>query len=155
MQLLEKAVLKNPVPGFAEYNEEEIWMNDLYTVFVTRKNPVPMFRDERGEPLTITWLSIKRNDKQANMDWRHLQWIKNQLVGNENEGCELFPAESRLVDGSNQFHLWVFEDPRFRFPFGFPERSVTEKMLVPGMVQRPFPEDRKPDDLEFYEKQRA
>ena len=80
---------------------EEVYMNDIYQVAVRRGIKV-----WNGDT-TMAHLSIKRRDKKAQMDWRHLQYIKNELVGEENEGCELFPAESRLVDGANQFHLWI------------------------------------------------
>ena len=126
------------------YSEKELWMNDIYTVHVNRhqKTPIGM----------MTWLSIKRNDKQALPDWRHFQWIKNQLVGEENEGCELYPSESRIVDGANQYHIWVFEDPTIKFPFGFFEgRLVTRTSGVKGAVQREFPEDRLPKDIEEME----
>lgn len=129
-----------------DWEDREMWMNDLYTVIVNRgqKTGIP---DENGDFLTVTWLSIRRNDRQAKTDWRHMQWIKNQLVGEENEGVEIYPAESRLVDGSNQYHLWVFEDASFRFPFGFTDgRQVAEKPLF-GATQRKFPENRKPHDL--------
>lgn len=118
--------------------DEEVWINDIYQVAVRRGLKV-------GE-YTICHLSIKRHDRQAVMDWRHMQWIKNQLVGEECEGCELFPKESRLVDGANQFHMWVFEDPGNGFPFGFYHRIVTEKSFF-GETQRKFPESRKPADL--------
>jgi hypothetical protein len=80
-----------------------------------------------------------------------MQYIKNQLVGEQCEGCQLFPAENRLVDGANQFHLWVFENSRYNFPFGWQERWVTEKAFLPNMQQRPFPDSRKPGDLKACE----
>jgi len=89
-----------------ERAESQIWLNDLYTVITTR----------RGEVLHI---SIRRNDRKHLIDWRHKQAIKNQLAGPECEAVELFPAESRLVDTANQFHLWAVLTPGFRFPLGF------------------------------------
>lgn len=126
---------------------QEVWMNDIYQVNVERDMPCPGITDDNGDPALITWLSIKRLDKRAVMDWRHMQWIKNQLVGEECEGVELFPAESRLVDGANQFHMWVFQDPTMRYPFGWNYRLVTESGQL-GETQRKFPESRKPADLE-------
>jgi len=81
-------------------------------------------------------LSIKRLDKAAVHDWRDLQRIKNELCGPEREAVEIFPAESRLVDSANQYHLWVLPEGA-RVPFGFDQRLVTE---TPGgnAVQRPF-----------------
>lgn len=124
---------------------EEIWVNDIYQVNVRRKVPCGL-TDENGQPVLLTHLSIKNKDRSAKMDWRNFQYIKNQLVGEENEGCEIYPAESRLVDGANQFHIWVFENKEMRFPFGFNERIVSEKSFV-GETQRPFPYNRKPSDL--------
>ena len=135
---------KNKVVEKYLEQEREVWLNDVYTVFVNRGIETPLeFNSKR---VTVCWLSIKRNDNRALPDWRDFQWIKNQLVGEENEGCELFPAESRLVDGANQYHLWVFEQTEMQFPFGFPTRMVSEKQMF-GETQRKFPENRKPKDL--------
>ncbi len=73
----------------------------------------------------VIWLSIKRIDKGPCHDWRHFQEIKNMIIGPEHEAVELYPAESRVVDTANQYHLWVAADPEFRFPFGF---SVGKKL---------------------------
>ncbi len=110
-----------------------VFRNSTYQVTVNRIQ-TPM-----GEMLH---LSIKRLDKQPIHDWRELQEIKNQLAGPECEACELFPAESRLVDTANQYHLWVLPNPEERFPFGFTERKVSGES-VGGSVQRPFPADFK------------
>ncbi len=40
-------------------------------------------------------LSIQNTDGSARHDWRELQQIKNEVVGQENEAIELYPAESR------------------------------------------------------------
>lgn len=113
--------------------EERIWINSRYQVNIREVT------SDNGKPSSppVLHLSIKRRDKQPIHDWRDLQRIKNELVGPECEAVEIYPAESRLVDTSNQFHLWVFNDPAFRFPLGFNERLVLER---PGghAVQRPF-----------------
>lgn len=129
--------------GLKEFN---VWKNDLYTVFVRKKQIFP------GVPCSMTWLSIKRNDKEPCRDWRHFQWIKNQLCGEETEAAEIFPAESRLVDGSNQYHLWVLDNIKFSFPFGFREgRNVTRTPLENGK-QRDFPDNMLPADIDECEK---
>jgi hypothetical protein len=71
-------------------------------------------------------LSIKRIDQEPVHDWRDLQRIKNQLLGPDCEAVELYPAEERLVDTANQYHLWGSTDPKFRFGFGFGTRFTTE-----------------------------
>ena len=64
-------------------------------------------------------LSIRRIDDKPIHSWRDLQFIKNELVGRECEGMELFPAESRKIDYANQYHLWVLKDEGLRLPVGF------------------------------------
>lgn len=74
-------------------------------------------------------LSIKRIDREPIHDWRELQAIKDQLVGPGNEGVELYPAHSRVIDTANQYHLFVLKDPKLRFPFGFAARVVNDDPL--------------------------
>lgn len=90
-----------------------------------------------------TWLSIVRRDRSATHDWRHLQRIKNELCGPEREAVELYPAESRLVDTNNQYHLWVAPEGA-TLPLGYTHREVSDN--PPGAhKQRPF--DEAPADL--------
>ena len=88
----------------------------------------------------VIWLSIKRRDKAPVHDWRDLQVIKNLIVGPEHEGFEIYPAESRLVDTANQYHVFVFLDPKVRLPVGFRTREVTgaEQAAAVGARQRDF-----------------
>jgi hypothetical protein len=114
--------------------------------------------DQKGARL-IT-LSVRREDRKPIMDWRDMQWIKNFFLGPETEAVQLFPAESRLVDTCNQYYLFAYPDPTFRFPFGFEERMVGEKVSIclPGggrSLQRPFAEHVKPPDLEEMERKGA
>ena len=52
-------------------------------------------------------LSIRHNDRRPIRDWRQFQRIKNELAGEQREALEIYPAESRLVDEANSYHLWV------------------------------------------------
>ena len=78
----------------------------------------------------MIWLSMRRTDRSDATfhDWREMQRVKNDLVGPEHEACELYPAESRLVDSADQFHLWVFEESTRTcfFPFGYMQRDVRD-----------------------------
>jgi hypothetical protein len=115
-----------------QMNDNDVWLNDTYQVNVTRT---------KGEPCDLLHLSIKRIDKQPIRAWRDLQQIKNEIVGPEYEGVELFPAESRLADSANQYHIWVIDDPTYRFPFGFQERFVldgTGEIEADNSRQEPF-----------------
>ena len=114
---------------------DECYANSRYQVWVYRGDSVP--HDFGTE---MIWLAIKRLDKEPIHDWRDLQRIKNELVGEENEAMELYPKESRLVDECNQFHLWVFADENKYFPVGWKSRKVGGKKSAEkiGGKQRPF-----------------
>lgn len=120
----------------ARLKQQKIWMNDTYQVNIDYDPPQ---RKAWGWP-RIIHLSIKRRDKESIHDWRELQEIKNKLVGPEHEAVELYPAESRKVDTSNQYHLWVFWDAKVRLPFGYGERLVgtPEEAAAVGAKQRAF-----------------
>ncbi len=95
----------------------ELFINEAYQVI----------RERMGD----WWhLSIKPL-KERRYRWRDFQCIKNELVGPEHEGVELHPAESRLVDTVDQYHLWVAVDPEYRFAFGF-----TEGRLIATVSER-------------------
>jgi hypothetical protein len=94
----------------------QVFVNNLYRV---------QFRRESG----FIHLVVSRVDGHPCKDWYHFQQIKNELVGPEYEAVELFPAESRLVDMDNEYHMWVNADPKFRFPFGYGRRHVVNKTL--------------------------
>lgn len=83
-------------------------------------------------------LSIKDHDRSARHDWRDFQRIKNELVGPEFEAIEIYPAESRLVDTCNQYHLYVFRT--WKPPMGFKSRLVADGRsgFAPNAEQRPF-----------------
>lgn len=86
------------------------------------------------------WLSIRRNDRKAIRDWRHFQRIKNELAGMEREGLEIFPPESSLVDGANQYHLWILPEGQTT-PFTWKQgRKVNNVSDYVGAVQRPYEE---------------
>jgi hypothetical protein len=69
----------------------------------------------------LWWLRIYRHDgKRIQNHWSELQKIKNELVGPEHQGVEIYPPESLLQDGENSYHLWVFKKAETRLPFGLP-----------------------------------
>lgn len=119
----------------ARFRKEKVWLNDLYQVSVRSC--------EWPDGNEILHLSIKRRDKEPIHDWRHLQQIKNMIVGKECEGFELYPAESRLLDEANQYHLWVFSSPSVRIPVGDQDRKIgtPENAAKYGAKQRPFEEE--------------
>src|SRR4051812_29840308 len=116
------------------YNDNnEVWINDLYQVQVR-------LHDNYG----LLHHNIRRLDGAHDIrDWRHFQRIKNEILGPECEAVELYPAESRLHDTSNKFHLWGYRNPSWRFPIGFNDRDVRDasKGEPPGMRQRQLDKD--------------
>lgn len=116
-----------------------------HTVFLseTHQVNVQMLKAPFGPDLgDVAWLSIKRRDRDVIRDWRELQAIKNAIVGPEHEGFELYPAESRLCDTANQFHLFVFMQASVRMPVGFTVREVAgaAEAAAVGATQRDLPE---------------
>lgn len=107
--------------------DKEVWINNLYTVHVSR--------DDDG---AVRHLSVRRNDRSSYHDWRHLFLIKCQIAGENVEAVELYPATSRLVDQSNQFHLWCLP-PNEQLPVGYKKRDVEDCAGGTTMhTQRPF-----------------
>jgi hypothetical protein len=151
-KLLEKAVAYGPRPEreiqdcmshYGDTREQAIarleayeatcqyWRNDLYQV-QTRLFVCEQFGGRR-----MMHINIRRIDGAPVFDWRHRQLIKNQLLGEQCEAVELYPAEERLQDTSNKYHLWGFTDPTVRFPFGMEERDVvTEEVKGPAGVRQ-------------------
>jgi hypothetical protein len=101
--------------------------NDLYQVQVEEYHPGCLH------------LNIRRRDGGMVRDWRHFQEIKNQIAGPEREAVELYPAESRKVDTTNKWHLWV-QPEGVRIGVGWEQRDVTYASIdhVPGLRQRPL-----------------
>ena len=82
-------------------------------------------------------INIRRRDGSMVKDWRHFQQIKNEIAGEEREAIEIYPAESRKVDTSNKWHLWVMPEGK-GINVGWRKRDVQyeENNDVPGLRQR-------------------
>jgi len=109
------------------------WENSRY--YVIKK------LEDRQDGLGQVWhLSFRRNDRLpvGQERFRDFQRIKNELLGEEATAFEIYPAESRLADTSNQYHLFAYDDLR-GFPFGFKDRAVLD--AGQGLVQKPLNED--------------
>lgn len=104
----------------------DLWANDRYVACV-----------ERRPDGTVKSISVHRRDRKPIRDWRHMQAIKNDIAGYETEAVELFPADSRLMDTSNEYWLWCLP-PGEQFGMGFTERHVStpEEAARVGARQR-------------------
>jgi hypothetical protein len=120
----------------------QIWINSRYEVWVFEWPA-----DQSPIKCPITQLSIKKRfTKDVIRDWRDLQRIKNEILGPNREAVELFPSEQRLMDTSNQYHLWALPEGQM-FPFGYWSRVVSEETGDSTARQRPFDKDVRPTDL--------
>jgi hypothetical protein len=146
MGILRNEPLPERLPDWTPFQEVEVISRDGRTpdgtTFANSRYMVEVNRIERQDAPALIWLSIKDLWRSARHDWRDFQRIKNELIGPEAEALEIYPAESRLVDTSNQFHLWCVEG--LQVAFGYAERDVSD-ISVGGSVQRPF--EKPPVDL--------
>lgn len=104
---------RSPLPS-----GDRLFGNGWWTVTVTIMDP------EAGMAGPLH-LSIHDRPRSVRHDWREFQRVKNELLGPEREAVELYPAESRLVDTANEYHLWVLEAGT-QWPFGFTQRLTDD-----------------------------
>ena len=103
------------------------YINNTYQVQHCVGNEVKDLYDENLRN-KLDYLSIKRRDKKPCRNWSDFQEIKNMLCKNgENRfAVEVYPPEKFLINTSNQYHLWVF-DEKIQIGFGFRQRFVNTK----------------------------
>jgi hypothetical protein len=117
-----------------EKQDVEMWQNSRYCVLVFRNEP------PRDDGPQMIHLSIRRNDRKRPREerYRDFQRIKNELIGKEYEGCELYPADDRVADCADQYHIYVLADPALQFPFGFRDGLRAGPSDDSPAVQSPF-----------------
>lgn len=119
---------------YNDTNKGDVYMNDVYQVTLLDGKQCDDMVHQDDLKGRCSYLSIKRIDKDPIHDWRDLQEIKNQLCGDEREALEIYPAESRLIDTANQYHLFVMPEGE-DIPFGFKERLVDRTERPGGIGQ--------------------
>ena len=138
---------KEPAPeliaGTAEHygitnDEARAFLNDYHSRCKYFVNDLYQVQAEEYSPGCLH-LNIRRRDGSMFKDWRHFQQIKNEIAGPEREGVELYPAESRKVDTTNKWHIWV-QPEGVRLNVGWTQRDVVYDSHdhVPGLRQRPL-----------------
>lgn len=65
----------------------------------------------------ITHLWVQRHDEGTGVTWSDLQRIKDEIVGSERVGLQVYPPQSELIDQANMYHVWVLPEG-FALPFG-------------------------------------
>jgi hypothetical protein len=123
-----KRILNKTVP-------DTIFINELYVVSVFKNES-----NDFGVDVPVWHLSIRRQDREACHDWRHFQQIKNEICGPEYEGLELYPAESRVLDAANQYHLYVIMIKDVPVPVGYTDinNNGRDERNIGNSQQRPF-----------------
>jgi hypothetical protein len=110
------------------YLSKEVWANDEYWAVLDKECEVGTHTSLLDHP--IWHLAIRRRNEKPLHDWPIIQGIKNKVVGEEFEAIELYPADSRIMDVGNVYHLWVLapsdgetEPPRFPVGAKNPEQG--------------------------------
>jgi hypothetical protein len=135
--LVKQATRLAPAPGTGKVGPMEEWGNALYGVTIRRFECGWPFGDGPWAQI-----GIYCHDGQPRHDWRDMQHIKNDVLGDEWEAVELFPAESRLIDPSNYYTLYAA--PGISLGIYEGRRLVSEnKAIAP---QRPWHASDAPKD---------
>jgi hypothetical protein len=101
---------------------ERVWRNDRCMV-LAHSLPSVLFKDPNGEPIMITHLAMVGTKDHLDLTWDEAQRAKAELLGEDTEAIELYPAADRVMEGLTERHLWVF--PRgVKFPLGFVPQNV-------------------------------
>jgi hypothetical protein len=121
--------IPNP-PGAEEQGVLATFENNKYGVFL-KKILSPGFAttgpDGHPQRMEIMHMIIFRLDKnKTEIPWGEKQFIKNNILGENSEGMELLPAETRRMRTipETQTHLWVL-----------PPGSMIPAGLIPKAMQ--------------------
>lgn len=88
----------------------ERWENNRFQVI---KRALPA-----GPWGRVVHLTLRNRDGSRRREWTEFQRVKNELVGPEYDAVEVYPAQERVVDTADHYHLWVLLDQPV--PFGLP-----------------------------------
>ena len=110
---------KRSILNFIEKEKTaEIWENLIYQAHVHRNQYANDMVHAEELQDKCGYISLKRKDKRPINSWQDVQTIKNRLFGIEREAIQIFPAESRMVNIANQYHIFVFPEG-YIIPFGY------------------------------------
>jgi len=91
-----------------------IYENKEYIVSVMQSEKIKTFK---GFPEILHVTIIKKNHNKIT-NWNTIQKIKDIIIGKEYTAIQIFPPTSEIIDYSNAYHLWVFNNKNFKLPFG-------------------------------------
>ena len=98
--------------------KRECYENEVYAVYLYRKKNADDMIHEDSFKGKCDYISLRRHDKKPTNNWQDMQTIKNRLLGTNCEAIQIFPAEDRMINTANQYHLIVFPEG-YVIPFGF------------------------------------
>lgn len=91
-----------------------VWRNSVFVV---------LFREVETEWGPVAHLAIRTIGEDV-VEWAEKQRIKDELMGPERVGVEVFPPRSDLVDEANMYHLWILpEGMALPFSIGYGQGS--------------------------------
>jgi hypothetical protein len=93
----------------------EGYLNNRYSVQIS---------DEATDWGLVVHLWIQRHDGDMVRSWADMQRIKNELVGPNRVGVEVFPPVKELLDQANIAHIWVMPEG-FVLPFTLKRGTIT------------------------------
>lgn len=86
----------------------KMYKNGLYRVTVYEGEEADEMNQVEEFKGRCTYLSIRREDNEPKTSWTDFQQIKNELTDPRREAIEIYPAQARVFDAANQYHLLVF-----------------------------------------------
>lgn len=101
------------------------WQNKKYHVFISKElGCIPPF----GEVVHLWIIAHVLNGYDSKLHiWADFQRIKNELLGAEWEGVEIYPAEADKVNEADMYHLFCWKSDAFKLPFWDAEKIKVYK----------------------------
>lgn len=88
----------------------KIWVNNEYTVMHYEGRDADFAVVNRSLKGQCDYISIRNNTRTPCRNWEDFQRIKNQLVGPERWGIEIYPTDEMLVNDCHQYHIFVLPE---------------------------------------------
>lgn len=100
-----------PVLSFIESEPLKVWVSNDFMAVLYR------FRVNGLLRLCVNRTKKNGKDWRDGITWDDLQRIKNECLGEDVWCIENYPSQDKLVNLSNQRHLFILDEPpEYRFP---------------------------------------
>lgn len=111
--------IREPSPADKGYGDG--WCAQLDRCWRKGNKYVAMARNVKTAWGIVQHVCIRNRDN-TDIPWAEKQKIKNELFDRSATAIEVFPADDRLVDAANMYHLWILPDG-FMLPFGLHDKD--------------------------------